>query len=142
MHAELSVLMLPSQEALYRAHRHFRFTCTCTNKGTAVNMQPPQILPQQQQQQQQTLAAGQKPVQFWSLDALLSKQHAAVFGSSSVGLSTGLQPLDDDLGACAFLPLPYFLPPKPYERGDVPWTYSPHEGVDRYGTKLVRKAGC
>ncbi|KAF5828070.1 hypothetical protein DUNSADRAFT_18267 [Dunaliella salina] len=118
--------------------------------------------PQQQQHQHQHQQGQlgprqptQKSVQFWSLDSFINMRREAVFGSvprppspdsqsspSNASPSASRHPSQlqcpdpQDLDACAFLPLPYFLPPKPYKHNDIPWTYSAPDGVDRFGEHL------
>ena len=147
--------MLPDLEAAWSQHRHFKFNCLSDEQqGQQQQGQRQQGQQQQQRQQgqqqqgeQQQSKSLQKPVQFWSLDSLMSMQRDALFGpppppscsSSSSSSSSNSKdqppqlPSADDLNSCAFFPLPYPLPPQKYLRSDIPFTYSrpeSYQGVE------------
>ncbi len=132
MHYELAVLSLPSSEAAYRVHPHRGFSCTAPQAqqplsnqmgpsgsqgvaagkaAAAASTQAPRSPTQQEQQQQR--------IEFWTTQAAAPLPAAA----SEEGGVLHVR-----------LPVPYLLPPQPYECSDEPWRADvPFQGPDILG---------
>ncbi|KAK9834326.1 hypothetical protein WJX81_007076 [Elliptochloris bilobata] len=113
---ELGVVLLPSLEQKYRAHRHCGYAC----------MGPPSAA-------LLALGIGRGP-------ALAAPATPAV-GLQITAADGGHEGSGEEVTAegvlRVHLPVPYSLPPARYGPGDVPWTVDGrHEGVDALGVEI------